>query len=303
MVRDNSTPPVLLLVFNRPDHTGRVMERIRKAAPPKLFVGADGPRGEHPEDIERCEQAREVATRVDWDCDVHTLFRDKNLGTKEAISMAISWFFDHVEEGIILEDDCLPSLSFFSFCQVLLEKYRSDERVAMISGYNPLGKWKNESRSYHFSNFGGIWGWATWKEEWNYYEEAVQASDPNLIREVLENMLVQPDQVEQRAEVIEKSLGGVIDSWGYLWFWARMLNGKISAVPSKNLVSNIGFGEGATRTKNTKDPRNKVNVHELPLPLNKSKGIYPDREYDKKWFNLTHKSRIKRIIRRIFRWN
>lgn len=154
----NNIPPVLLLIFNRPNLTAQVMDQIRQAEPPRLFVGADGPRAGHPEDAERCEEAREVATRVDWDCEVHTLFRDENLGTKEAISSAITWFFAHVEAGIILEDDCVPANSFFQFSGSLLETYRHDDRIVMISGNNPLTPWRNKEQSYHFSNYGGIWG-------------------------------------------------------------------------------------------------------------------------------------------------
>ena len=284
----NNIPPVLLLIFNRPDLTAQVMDRIRQAEPPKLFVGADGPRTGHPEDADRCEQARQVATQVNWDCEVHTLFRDENLGTKKAISSAITWFFRHVEAGIILEDDCVPANSFFQFCGSLLDTYRHDDRIVMISGYNPIDPWRYKEQTYHFSNYGGIWGWATWGEQWEAYHDVEQVDDPDLIERVLQNVLVEPVQVRQRKQAIEDALEGDIDSWDYQWFWARVLQSKLSIVPARNLVSNIGFGGGATRTSNPDDPRANLDVQEMSFPLAGPDGVYPDREYDNKWFEMTH---------------
>jgi hypothetical protein len=140
------TAPVLLLIFRRPDTTARVFEAIRAAKPTRLFVSADGPRGGRPEETERCRMARDLATAVDWDCELRTNFRADNAGCKLAVSGGIRWFFDHVDEGIILEDDCLPSQSFFCFCQELLHRYRDDERVMQISGAN-----------FQFGRTHGVW--------------------------------------------------------------------------------------------------------------------------------------------------
>jgi hypothetical protein len=265
-------------------------------------VGADGPRSNHPDDPRRCEKAREVATRADWDCEVHTLFRNENLGTKKAISSAISWFFKHVEDGIILEDDCVPDSSFFPFCSYLLDAYRYDDRVAMISGFNPIRTWRYEEQSYHFSNYGGIWGWATWNKEWTAYRKAAQIKEATYIEHVLQNVLVEPKQVAQRKRVIRDALNGETDTWAYQWFWARVLQSKLSVVPSRNLISNIGFGENATRTTNPSDPRADLEKRKLSFPLTKPNGVYPDREYDKKWFEVTHGSSNiwKRLIKLFF---
>jgi hypothetical protein len=281
-------PPVLLLIFNRPNLTEKVMDQIREVEPKKLFIGADGPRSDHPEDNRSCEEARRVASQVDWNCEVHTLFREENLGTKQAISSAVTWFFEYVEEGIILEDDCVPSSSFFSFCGTLLKRYRNDDRVVMISGNNPLSPWKNEDQSYHFSNYGGIWGWATWRDQWAAYHEAAQLNEPDFIRRVLQNVLVEPAQVEKRTQSILGVLNGNIDSWDYQWFWARMLGGRLAVVPAHNLISNIGFGENASRTSNPDDPRADLNVHDITFPLSDPEGVFPDREYDTEWFEMTH---------------
>ena len=122
--------PVLFLVFNRPDVTMRVFEAIRHARPRRLYVAADGPRAGISSETGKCEQTRQIATQVDWDCEVKTLFRSENLGCRVAVSSAIDWFFENEPEGIILEDDCLPHPTFFHFCQELLERYQHDQRIA-----------------------------------------------------------------------------------------------------------------------------------------------------------------------------
>ena len=157
---------VLFVVFNRPDTTKRVFEAIRLAKPKRLYITTDGPRPNMPDDVQLCKQTREIVSVVDWDCEVKTLFREENAGCKNGVSAAINWFFDHEEEGIILEDDCLPANSFFKFCDTLLEKYRYDTRVRHITGCNlQFGK-KWGDASYYFSNLTNGWGWASWRRAW-----------------------------------------------------------------------------------------------------------------------------------------
>jgi len=175
-MRDKFVPPVppitpvLFLIFNRPNTTQKVFNAIRQAKPKQLFVAADGPRKGKEGEKEKYEQAREIIEQVDWNCEVRTLFREKNLGCKIAASSAIDWFFENVDEGIILEDDCLPSQSFFRFCQELLEYYRDDTRIMMISGNNfQFGKVRGEG-SYYFSKYAHVWGWATWRRAWKHYD-------------------------------------------------------------------------------------------------------------------------------------
>jgi hypothetical protein len=295
----DKTPPVLLLIFNRPDLTEQVIDRIRQVEPSELFIAADGPRERFPEDDELCEEAREVATQIDWDCEMHTLFRSANLGLKEAVSSAITWFFEHVEAGIILEDDCVPHHSFFPYCARLLERYQRDTRVSMISGQNPLGTWKENESSYHFSNFGGIWGWATWKDMWNMYEIDEEFRQLDCIWQVLESALGNNIQVVLRSRGVKRALSGELESWDYQWFYARLLNHTLAVAPSRNLVTNIGFGESATHTTQANDRRQKSSS--INFPLISPKVVFPDKVYDREWFlrvrNL-HSRSIKNAIKR-----
>src|SRR5258707_6457605 len=162
---------VLLIIFNRPETTKLVFEAIRKAKPARLYIAADGPREDVASDIESCIAARKAVENIDGDCKVESRFSNQILNCGVAPSSAFTWFFQHEEEGIILEDDCLPSQSFFWFCQELLERYRHDSRVMHIGGNNFLNGWQKDSDySYYFSRSGFIWGWATWRRAWEKFD-------------------------------------------------------------------------------------------------------------------------------------
>lgn len=161
--------PVLFLVFNRPESTKRVFEQIRKGKPDQLFIAADGPRKDKVYEQELCRQTREILL-IDWDCDLKTLYREENLGCGKAVFSAIDWFFSHVSQGIILEDDCLPQADFFRFCDETLDKYVDNDQILEISGTNLQGGTVIGDGSYYFSRYGGIWGWATWSRAWNKYD-------------------------------------------------------------------------------------------------------------------------------------
>jgi hypothetical protein len=172
----NHKSAVLFLVFSRPHLTAQVMATIRAAQPKRLYVAADGPR-KRPGEDELCNEARRIATEVDWPCEVRTLFRDTNLGCRVGVSTAMDWFFEHEKEGIILEDDCVPSQSFFPYCAELLDRYRDDARIMCISGDNPRARPVQRRESYVFSRYPLIWGWATWQRAWRLYD-ATRSSWP-----------------------------------------------------------------------------------------------------------------------------
>ena len=250
--RDQLQTPILFLIFNRAHTTLEVFNRIREARPTRLYISGDGPR-EGRNEVDSVNATRAVATCVDWPCKVETLFRSKNLGCKRAVGEGISWFFEHEEQGIILEDDCVPDQSFFSFCDVLLKRYASDERVSVITGDNfQAGQRRGEpSASYYFSKYNHCWGWATWRRAWQYYQgdlpfwpEWSQSTD---WREKT------PDPVERRywGKIFERAHAGQIDSWAYPWTASVWYHGGLTATPNVNLVTNIGFDDAATHTKSS----------------------------------------------------
>lgn len=242
--------PILFVVFNRPDVTKRVFEAIRAVKPTKLFIAADGPRGHRMSDVVFCEETRVILENIDWQCEVRRKYSEQNLGCKKGVSSAITWFFENVEEGIILEDDCLPNSSFFTFCEVLLEKYRNIEQVKMISGDNfQFGK-KYGSASYYFSNFPHIWGWATWRRAWNEYDLDMKTypdfKKNNRIAQIFKDKKIQRYWTNLFDRLYYKGLG----EWDGQWVYSIYDKHGVSVIPNMNLVSNIGYGINATHTKN-----------------------------------------------------
>jgi hypothetical protein len=274
------TPPILLLIFNRPDLTEQVMTQIRKAEPPQLFVAADGPRTEVPEDPERCEQAREVATQVDWDCEVHTLFRDENLGCKEAVSSAITWFFEHVEAGVILEDDCVPHPTFFPYCSELLERYRDDNRIMTISGNNFQPLHKSYDHSYYFSAYMHCWGWATWRQAWNRYDGQIPRWESLRGTGWLNGWLGTDEEAAYWRGIFDQVTEGEIDSWAYPWTFACWREHALHVLPAVNLVSNVGFGRRSTHTKDPDSEAAHMPTKPLLTPLSHPEVIIRDYEAD-----------------------
>lgn len=240
---------VLLLVFNRPKHTARVFEAIRAARPTKLYVAGDGPRMCQEGDIESCDEVHSIVTRVDWPCELRTLFRKQNHGCKNGVASGINWFFDNEEQGIILEDDCVPHPDFFDFCDALLKRYADDERIWVITGDNfQNGRHRGEA-AYYFSRYNHCWGWATWRRAWKHYRADIPFwSQWRRSRRWNESL---SDPVERRywTRIFSQVFRGKIDSWAYPWTACVWYHGGLTATPNANLVTNIGFGEEATHTR------------------------------------------------------
>lgn len=271
--------PVALLLFNRPAQTARVFAEIAKARPRQLLIVADGPRAEHPEDVEKCAAVRELATRVDWPCEVRTNFSDVNLGVKMRPATGLDWVFSLVEEAIILEDDCLPHPSFFPYCEELLAQYRDDERVMLISGNNFLGEWKTNFQSYHFAFLAGTWGWASWRRAWRFYDRDLALWPHVCEHQILENLFPNPEHSAFWTSVFARLQRGEIITWDFQWLLARWLQHGLGIVPSVNLVLNIGFDENATTTKRSPKWAN-LPVGEMKFPLQHPRTFVRDRPLD-----------------------
>ncbi|MFZ2189837.1 MAG: hypothetical protein WA057_01880 [Candidatus Magasanikiibacteriota bacterium] len=270
--------PILFLIFNRPDTTRRVFEEIKKQRPKYLFVAADGPRLNIPGEIDRCQQTRDIIKEVDWECEIKTLFQEKNLGCGQAVSGAITWFFENVEEGIILEDDCLPEPSFFTFCEELLQKYRDNDKVGVISGDNFLFNKFEIKDSYYFSQFSHIWGWATWRRVWQKYDfdmkEWSRLRNENWLKKVFDKKTAQ----YYWQTIFDDVHSGKINTWDYQLTFACFLNDYLSVMPKENLISNIGFGGiGSTHTKHKGGKFSNMSTHPIVFPL-----VCPDKIFQNK---------------------
>lgn len=292
---------VLFIVFNRPHTTRLVFQEIRKAKPPRLYIAADGPRESYPADFEKVKEVREyIMSNIDWECEVKTLFREKNLGCKLAPAEAITWFFENEEMGIILEDDCLPSQSFFWFCEELLNKYKEDERIFLISGYNKQNVWKPNLNDYFFSHFGGIWGWASWRRAWKYFDLEMKDINSFIEQNHFENLLGRKLGKIRKKMIYESIILKKIDAWDYQWGYARHKNSGMACVPAVSLIENIGFGEDATHTFG----KNMDNVmrHEIRFPIRENKFVVVDKDYDELFFEeFKFTSKILNKLENIFK--
>lgn len=238
---------ILFLVFNRPDTTRKVFESIKSVKPKRLYLSCDGSRSNNIDDTKKIKEVKEIFRNIDWDCEVFTRFREKNLGCKLAVIDGINWFFEKEEEGIILEDDTLPSKSFYYFCQFMLEKYRENKVVMHIGGYKPAHVGK-DNFTISFTRATHIWGWATWRDRWKHYKG-------DLTSEKMLDLL--PDfeyfsrkgKIKKRVKILEQINNNKLDTWDYQWNFAVRTNSGLAIRPCVNLVKNIGFGHiDATHT-------------------------------------------------------
>ena len=285
---------ILFLIFNRPNETQEVFEEIRKSKPPRLYVAGDGQRDGYNGEAELISKARKIATALDWPCELKTLFREKNLGSKLAVGSAINWFFEQEEQGIILEDDCLPHQDFFKFCEILLGHYRNDERVSMITGNNyQAGQWRGEA-SYYFSQYNLTWGWASWRRAWKYYDNDLIFWPTWKLSADWHNKF--PDFFERKywEKIFNRMFEDQIDTWDYPWHASVWRYGGLTITPNVNLVSNIGFGPNATNLKSTNSPLSRIATKALG-EITHPEIIAQNKVADRFVFNNVYSGRLKRF--------
>jgi hypothetical protein len=300
------TSAVLFIIFNRPDETAKVFNAIRIARPAKLYLAADGPRTNRPEEQELCRQTREIAMQVDWDCEVKTLFRETNMGCKEAVSSAVSWFFENEEEGIILEDDCLPANSFFYFCDSMLERYRNDSRVRHISGGNFQFGIKRGDASYYFSKISHVWGWASWRRAWIDYDKNLTNYSDGEAKAAFYNIFDDEWIADSWYNIFKELKAGTIDTWDYQWSITNYFNNALCVMPNDNLISNIGFGSNATHTTQVNDkyallPTSDIDqiIHPVYFLADKDADLYTTNDQ----FNITERRRqYNKPRKKLKRW-
>ena len=236
--------PILLIIFNRPETTQAVFNAIREAKPAILYISADAPRDGNANDVINCAKARAIVKDVDWECETHYRFLDQNVGCGYGPASAISWVFEREDRAIILEDDCVPAQSFFPYCDYLLEKFKNDQRIWLVSGRSHHPHYQFfDTHDYIFTFFGHTWGWATWKRCWNHFD--IEMSDYPLFAKEggFFNVFSNPDIAKYfnstyNAYYNDKQLSSHV--WDYQWVYARLKNRGLCIVPSKNMILNIG---------------------------------------------------------------
>ncbi len=306
-MRDKSMKtPILMLVFNRLETTKRVFEAIKRAKPEKLYIACDGAREFRDGEFEKVKEVREyILANVNWECEVKTLFQEKNLGCKFAPIAGVNWLLENEEYGIILEDDCLPHEDFFKLCEELLEKYKSNEKIFAISGTN-IDVITNIDSDYFYSLMGGNWGWATWKRAWKNYQSDISCLLTEENWEIIKKNLNDNRMYKVLKHHLKNSVDSMNnDAWDYQWLFIRLLNNGLSIVPSKNLISNIGFGEDSTHTVDENSPFSRLGTNSLNWPLKCPEIEVPNRRYDDLFYKHFSPSILLRLInkvKRIIKW-
>lgn len=292
--------PVALICFNRPILTAQTFERIAQFGPKTLFIICDGPRPARIGEADLCRQVRSIVTQPSWKCDLVTNISERNLGCRERVSSGISWVFDQVEEAIILEDDCLPDPSFFRFCAELLGHYRDDERIMTISGNNFQAGRLTSPYSYYFSRYTHIWGWASWRRAWRHYDVSMSLWPAVKSRDLLFNALKDRREVRHWSRLFEMTYQHEIDTWDYQWMFASWMQSGLTVLPERNLVSNIGFGSGATHTTVSTVDAN-LPALQMDFPLRHPQYVLRNRKADERSArdSLTLPARVRQKLMRI----
>lgn len=302
--------PVVLFLFNRPDHTERVLRQIRAAQPKTLIVFADGPRTGNASDPQSCEAARaKVNLLVDWEPDLHLHYSPHNLGCRERVRSGIELTFERFDRAIFLEDDCVPSLSFFRFCDELLAHYEHTPQVGTISGNQFVSRPSAPSESYRFSKYNHTWGWATWRRAWSHYDFAMSRWPELKAQKWLHTLFADPLEAGYWENIFDSTHRGDHSIWDYQWQYSSWLHHLLCIVPHQNLVTNVGHGNDATHTSAFIDGLHEISATEISFPLRHPKTIEADHELDSlfqktrlgKARNPSPGGRIRRIARKLVR--
>ena len=289
-----SCPPILFIIYRRPETTRKVFEAIRRARPAQLFISQDAPRPDRPDQLAAHKEAREIATAVDWPCEVHTLFFDTYQGIVPGFTGSLNWFFEQVEEGIMLEDDEIPDPTFFPFCAEMLEKYRHDERVMSITGSNALEHYDKpyQKDSYYFLSVPTVWGMATWRRAWKQYDPDVtrwpEVRDSKLLYEILPS----PSAAFYFSQKFQGYYEHKINSWDGQWVFACLANKGLSIYPTRNLISNIGFNDvNAFHGVSSDALWGDLPIEPIAFPL-----VHPAKvEVNKVWDEYAVRARYRRV--------
>jgi len=254
--------PIVWLIFDRRRQAERVFREIARQRPRHLLVVGDGPRPDDPESARRVEETRDLLNAIDWECDLRVNFAETNLGCKQRVYSGLTWAFKQFESLIVLEDDCLPHPDFFRFCECLLDRYHNEPGVWAISGDNFQAGNSRSASSYYFSRYPHCWGWASWRRSWRQLDLQLRAW-PGLGRKWLlkkfrregtESEKIAKAAADYWGQIFDAQFAEQTDSWAYPWTFSAFLQEGLTALPDRNLVSNIGFDDAATHTSSAEHP-------------------------------------------------
>lgn len=296
--------PVALFLFKRPAETAQVFAQIALAQPSMLLLVADAPRPDKAGEAELCAQARAVVAQVTWPCTVLHHYAEQNMGCQRRLHSGLDWVFQHCEQAIILEDDCLPHPDFFGFCEAMLARYKDDTRIGHIGGSNLQFGRRRGPASYYYSRYNHVWGWATWRRSWAHYDLGMQHWPALRDGGWLNDLLGNTELVISWTRTFNDAHAGRVDTWDYQWTFACWAQGALSVLPAVNLISNIGYGEGATHTRGS-SPYAQLPTQAVDSPLVHPDWLIRDEQADT-FTERTHGYRPRTVrklwSRRLRRW-
>lgn len=287
--------PVLFLTFNRPQHTRLALERIMQARPTKLYIHSDGARPQVAGEAQKVAEVRRILKEeIDASVPTFSIFRNENQGLRKGVFEALNWFFANEPYGIVLEDDCVPDLTFFRFCEEILEKYKDDEQVMHVGCSNLAEDYTSKlEASYVFSRFSFVWGWAGWRRAWEKMSLELEDLDEFEQSGVIKNFLDDPKSQAYMLDKFRATQAGKNNSWAYAWFYSILKNNGLCVVPKVNLVQNVGVGaEGATNTT-ARNEKARLRAQPISFPLVHPKSRQLDPTLEQHFFHLSQKSKFR----------
>jgi hypothetical protein len=294
--------PILLIIFNRHEFAAPMLQALRLAKPPKIYLAADGPRKTINGETELCHKTRESFIKgIDWKCEIITQYQNENLGCQEAVTSALKWFFSHELFGVILEDDCIPNQDFFMYIQKMYEKFNHDNRIGLISGTNILNSYPEASEDYFFSRYPSVWGWATWARVFQNYHSHQERWF--FIQKNIKHFFKKFRTIIDMEIIYYKLFSKKFNTWDYqvsLLLWTQ---NQLCVIPKYNLIQNIGFNKNSTHTMNA--PKGFSNVAMTgkisPLLLEKTVDYFvPNYNFDSLVEKKFHVYSIKKILLYLF---
>jgi len=305
--------PVLLITYKRLDTTLKVLESIAEVQPQNLYIASNAPNPLKENDTEKVMQVRAMLEKkITWPCHVEKLYRTEHLSAKHSIWTAIKWFFENEEKGIVLEDDVFADKSFYYYCEELLDKYRNDQRIRFINGCN-FGYKGLDEKSYGFTRFMNMWGWASWRRSINIVDSDMNAwkdlPDKNkFLESVIEEQSPNTKKifVEYFRPLFDDITSLKIESWDYPCIFSNFLTNTFCIYPSRNLIKNLGFNNDGTHTNFDSYFISNLSTGTLGLPLNMNPEVKIDKNYEKfvleRWAHLKVRNRLYYSIQyRVYR--
>lgn len=313
MHKSNIDLSVLLIFFARPNTLKEVFAKVKKARPSRLFLACDGPRNNNPLDAKSIEECKKIVSEIDWECEVFTNYSKENLGCGKGPSNAISWAFKSTDKLVILEDDCVPDDTYFTFMKEMLDFYENDSRIGLISGFNHLKHWDCDGNSYCFTKAGATLGWGTWKRVWEKYDFYVKDIENPYVSRLLQKEVMYKrvgiSRIKEWKRAANETPVKKVRYWDYQFDFLKYFQSYLSIVPTGNLIHNIGVGIGSTHTENNKPVAWKpgrvlfMPTEPMQFPIKHPKYVICDRAYDEMVFNkILYPPKFIKLVKKIKRY-